>query len=144
MQFTVGTSGYSYQRMERGLLPQEAAAEGDAELLRRAIRRGGNQQLVLQDAGRRRSGVVVWQVPESFRFAFKAPQTITQRKRLKDAADATKYFLESTAVLGGRRGPLLFQLPPNFKKDLGRLGAFLANLSQKAQASFELRHESWF
>ena len=36
------------------------------------------------------------------------------------------YFLSVAASLAGKLGPVLYQLPPNFKKDLGRLRAFLA------------------
>ena len=64
------------------------------------------------------------QVPDSFRFVLKAPQTITHRKRLKGVEQDTDYLVRTAAVLKGRQGPLLFQLPPNFKKDLPRLEAF--------------------
>src|SRR5207244_7693196 len=43
-----------------------------------------------------------------------------------------------------RLGPLLFQLPPNLKKDVPRLGAFLAYLPSQRHAAFEFRHQSWF
>jgi uncharacterized protein YecE (DUF72 family) len=58
------------------------------------------------------------QTPGGFRFVLKAPQTITHRKRLKDAEEQTHQFLRAAATLKDRRGPLLFQLPPNLKKDL--------------------------
>src|SRR5207237_10277291 len=47
-------------------------------------------------------------------------------------------------ALGPRRGPVLFQLPPNLKLDLGRLQAFLAMLPQGHLAAFEFRNDSWF
>jgi len=84
------------------------------------------------------------QVPESFQFAFKAPQTITHFKRLKDAAEPTKQFLKAVAVMKARRGPLLFGLPPNFKKDLPRLQRFLKLLRGQRRVAFEFRHASWF
>ena len=43
-----------------------------------------------------------------------------------------------------QRGPLLFQLPPNFKKDIERLGPFLKCLKKPDRAAFEFRHESWY
>jgi uncharacterized protein YecE (DUF72 family) len=46
--------------------------------------------------------------------------------------------------LGDKLGALLFQLPPNQKKDLPRLEAFLDTLPRKAPAAFEFRHPSWF
>jgi uncharacterized protein YecE (DUF72 family) len=84
-------------------------------------------------------------VPASFRFAIKASQRITHHGRLKpEAADSLSYFTRVTSELGERRGPTLFQLPPNLKKDVPRLAAFLDLLPRRWQAAFEFRHSSWF
>jgi uncharacterized protein YecE (DUF72 family) len=48
------------------------------------------------------------------------------------------------ATLGERLGPALFQLPPNLKKDLPRLEAFLQTIPEGRRAAFEFRHASWF
>ena len=94
----------------------------------------------------RESVLTSWaaQVPPEFRFAIKAPQRITHHGRLKDVADAVEYFTRVTSELGERRGPTLFQLPPNLKKDLPRLVDFLALLPRGWQSAFEFRHSSWF
>ncbi len=84
------------------------------------------------------------QVPPSFRFALKAPQRVTHRLRLKDAADPVGYFHRVAGELGDRLGPVLYQLPPNLKKDLPRLQDFLALLPAGARVAFEFRHPSWF
>lgn len=85
------------------------------------------------------------QVPESFTFAIKASQRITHFARLKpESASALEYLLKTTAALGGRLGPVLFQLPPNMKKDVDRLRAFLAMLPADRRFTIEFRHESWF
>jgi uncharacterized protein YecE (DUF72 family) len=47
-------------------------------------------------------------------------------------------------VLGDQLGPVLFQLPPNMKKDLPRLETFLDQLPEAARAAFEFRHPTWF
>jgi uncharacterized protein YecE (DUF72 family) len=83
-------------------------------------------------------------VRADFRFALKAPEQITHRKRLKDVDDVLAKFLEIAGQLKERLGPLLFQLPPNFKKDASRLEAFLDSLSPKRRVAFEFRHPSWF
>ncbi|MGC3966055.1 MAG: DUF72 domain-containing protein [Pirellulales bacterium] len=80
----------------------------------------------------------------AFQFAIKAPQTITHRKRLKDAEEPTDEFLARIKVLKKRLGPVLFQLPPNMKQDLPRLEAFLKHLKGRVRAAFEFRHSSWF
>jgi uncharacterized protein YecE (DUF72 family) len=84
--------------------------------------------------------------PEAFRFAIKASRRITHDARLKaeDAADSVAYLYKNLASLGGKRGPVLFQLPPFLKKDLPRLEAFLAILPEGHRAAFEFRNESWF
>ena len=84
------------------------------------------------------------EVRGDFRFALKAPQQITHRLRLQTSDDVVAQFLEVAKALGRRLGPLLFQLPPNFKKDLPRLFAFLKVLPRRKRIAFEFRHASWF
>lgn len=82
-----------------------------------------------------------------FKFSFKAPQGITHFKRLRDCAEPLTAFFQAVAPIAdaGRMGLLLFQLPPNFKADLERLGAFLRETdSSQHRIAFEFRHESWF
>jgi uncharacterized protein YecE (DUF72 family) len=83
-------------------------------------------------------------VPETFVFVLKAPQRITHFARLRSADDAVRFFCDTARLLGGRLGPLFFQLPPNFKKDVARLGDLLAQLPPDLRAAFEFRHPSWF
>jgi uncharacterized protein YecE (DUF72 family) len=84
--------------------------------------------------------------PEAFRFAIKASRRITHIARLKAeaAADSVGYLYRNLATLGGKRGPVLFQLPPNLKKDLPRLETFLSLLPEDHRAAFEFRNDSWF
>jgi uncharacterized protein YecE (DUF72 family) len=85
------------------------------------------------------------QVPDSFTFAIKASQRITHHARLKpECASAVEFLLRTTNCLAERCGPILFQLPPNLKKDAGRLRAFLDTLPAGRRYTIEFRHESWF
>ncbi len=77
------------------------------------------------------------------RTIFKAPQKITHWSKLRDCADTLEYFLKVAGGLGERLGPVLFQLPPTFKKDADVLNSFLRELPDMRTA-FEFRHESWF
>lgn len=83
-------------------------------------------------------------VATDFRFSVKAPQAITHQARLaeKSAADVSALY-GVLDVLGEKRGPVLFQLPPTMKKDLPRLRDFIARLPQGHGATFEFRHDSW-
>lgn len=83
------------------------------------------------------------EVPEHFTFSVKAPRRITHERRLKDCADPLAFFCQMAAALGPRLGVLLFQLPPNLRRDLERLDAFLALLPPGVRAAFEFRHDSW-
>src|SRR5207247_1392242 len=81
--------------------------------------------------------------PENFRFALKAPRRVTHWLKLRDCADTLEYFLKVAGGLGERLGPVLFQLPPTFKKDADVLSSFLRELPDMSTA-FEFRHESSF
>ena len=84
--------------------------------------------------------------PPAFRFAIKASRRITHIARLKpdSAADSVAFLYRNLAALSDKRGPVLFQLPPNLKKDLPRLETFLGLLPEDHRAAFEFRNETWF
>jgi uncharacterized protein YecE (DUF72 family) len=88
--------------------------------------------------------------PPGFRFSFKAPQRITHLKRLRDCDEIVAQFVHRLESVhqAGKLGLLLFQLPPNFKADLERLGAFLTAPALhgpgRPAIAFEFRHPSWF
>jgi len=83
-------------------------------------------------------------VPDNFRFAVKASRYITHMKKLKDPRQPVDRFLQRVAVLGDRLGPVLFQLPPNWRCNVERLAAFLAALPGTGRYAFEFRDPSWF
>ena len=144
MTLLVGTSGYSYKEWKGSFYPEKIPAK---EMLNYYSQRLSTveinatfyrmpQQSMLEN----------WkeQVPGSFRFSLKASQRITHFKRLKETEEETKYFLETAAVLGDQLGVVLFQMPPNLKKDLPRLETFLQQLPRETPAAFEFRHPTWF
>ena len=84
--------------------------------------------------------------PDGFRFAIKASRRITHMSRInaESSAEPLGFLYRNLTALGAKRGPVLFQLPPNLKKDLPRLEGFLALLPAGHRAAFEFRNESWF
>ena len=82
--------------------------------------------------------------PTTFRFSLKAPQRITHFAKLRDCDDTVDYFYEVASGLGERLGPVLFQLPPQLKKDAELLGRFTECLPASMRAAFEFRDSSWF
>lgn len=84
------------------------------------------------------------QTPAAFIFACKASRYITHVKKLKDPERSTARFFDAIARLGGRLGPVLFQLPPNWRPNPERLAAFLAALPAGYRYVFEFRDPRWF
>jgi len=81
---------------------------------------------------------------EGFRFAFKAPRQITHISKIGKGADQSAARLSETLdLLGPKRGPLLFQLPPYLRQDLKLLEEFLSKTSNIPSRVFEFRHVSW-
>jgi uncharacterized protein YecE (DUF72 family) len=83
------------------------------------------------------------QAPAGFRFAMKANQRITHRRRLREADQDVSDFLDRARRLGDRLGPILFQCPPSLHYDREVIESFLAYLPPVAPFAFEFRHESW-
>jgi uncharacterized protein YecE (DUF72 family) len=85
------------------------------------------------------------QTPADFVFAWKASRFITHWKRLSARCDNSLELLESRLkLLGGKAGPILFQLPPQFERDDERLASFLQMLNRKRRYAFEFRHPGWY
>ena len=83
------------------------------------------------------------QVPPAFHFVLKGWQRVTHQKRLRECGELVSSFATSVRALEGRMGPVLWQLPPNLKKDAKLLRDFLAILPKDLRAAFEFRHDSW-
>jgi uncharacterized protein YecE (DUF72 family) len=144
MKLHVGTSGYSYKEWKGSFYPEKLPAK---EMLSYYASR--LPAVELNNTFYRlpqKSMVENWKehVPDNFRFSIKASQRITHFKRLKDVEEETKYLLDTVSVLEDRLGVVLFQLPPNMKKDLSRLETFLQCLPEVTKAAFEFRHQTWF
>ncbi|HEY6362128.1 MAG TPA: DUF72 domain-containing protein [Vicinamibacterales bacterium] len=143
MAIWVGTSGYNYPEWKGSFYPD--ALPGAKMLPYYAERfptveinytfyRAPNEKIL--DGWSRAT-------PEQFKLTLKAPRRITHDARLRDCADRVRQFMETAATLGPKLGALLFQLPPNLKKDLGLFDAFLDTFPPRVCAAFEFRHASW-
>jgi uncharacterized protein YecE (DUF72 family) len=144
LKVLVGTSGFAYKQWKGTFYPEKLP---DAEMLGFYSRRFPTVEI--NNTFYRmpsRSVLARWaeETPAGFTFVLKAPQRITHQKRLGDVADEVSYFLGTSSALGGKLGPLLFQLPPFLKKDVPRLRSFLALLPPDRRAAVEFRHGSWF
>lgn len=144
MELYVGTSGYAYKPWKGSFYPADLP---DKQMLPYYGERFRSVEINNTFYRMPKTSVVeAWaaEVPEGFRFVLKATQRITHQKRLKECEEPVQYLLHAADALGAKRGPLLFQLPPNLKLDLPRLEAFLALLPRDTAAAFEFRNASWF
>jgi uncharacterized protein YecE (DUF72 family) len=144
MRLFVGTSGYSYKPWKGKFYPEDLPA---SEWLSYYAERFSTVEINNTFYRVPKPEVFEgWakQVPEDFRFAVKATRRITHIKRLKNVEEETAFFLRAAASLGDRLGIVLFQLPPNLKKDMDRLRAFLALLPPGGRFALEFREPSWF
>jgi uncharacterized protein YecE (DUF72 family) len=145
MKLLAGTSGYAFKEWKGQFYPEDMKDDGMLAFyaskfptveINNTFYRLPKEKVLLDWAA---------QVPEDFTFAIKASQRITHHARLKpESADTVDFLLKNTAVLGKRLGPILFQLPPNLKKDIERLKVFLERLPTDRRYTVEFRHESWF
>src|SRR5947208_1096196 len=106
MRFYIGTSGYSYREWNGTIYPEKISPK---RMLSFYAQRFGAVEINSSFYRMPRVSVLkLWsqQVPEGFRFALKAPQSITHRKRLKGARKETRDFLRGAFALKDRRGPL--------------------------------------
>ncbi|HEY4414448.1 MAG TPA: DUF72 domain-containing protein [Verrucomicrobiae bacterium] len=81
--------------------------------------------------------------PANFIFAVKGSRYLTHIKRLDHLEGAVGTFMRRIAPLREKLGPVLWQLPPNFKRDLPRLSRFLKRLPKTFSHAIEFRHPDW-
>jgi uncharacterized protein YecE (DUF72 family) len=140
----IGTSGFAYKEWKSKFYPKEVPAKDFLPFY------ASNFESVEIDGTFYRmpkeNVIEAWKrnTPEDFRFALKAPQQITHFQRLKTPSVALDVWLKTIGGMGPRLGITLYQLPPNFKADFDRLGAFLDVLPREIPAAMEFRHDSWF
>ncbi|MXZ71777.1 MAG: DUF72 domain-containing protein [Acidobacteria bacterium] len=142
-RYWVGTSGYNYpewrgsfypeKHPQKKMLPYYAARLDTVEI---------NYTFYRMPTVRLLAG---WseQTPGHFRFTLKAPRRITHEARLANCAETARALCDAAGTLAHKRGTLLFQLPPFFRKSLDRLKGFLDVLPEGARPAFEFRHASW-
>jgi uncharacterized protein YecE (DUF72 family) len=145
VKLRAGTSGYSFKEWKGTFYPADLKQDGMLSFYATRF-----STLEINNTFYRlpkESVLTEWgsQVPDGFTFAIKASQKITHYTRLKAESESmVQFLLKNTATLGEKMGPILFQLPPNLKKDVPRLQNFLSYLPENRRYTFEFRHESWF
>lgn len=140
----IGTSGYVYRHWRGGVFyPKGLPAREEL-----AWYAGAFRTVELNNPFYRapsREAYARWReaTPGDFVFAVKVTRTISHYRRLHDVAEPLDRFLDDAGELGGKLGPLLVQLPPQFHLDLATLQRFLAAIPASHRWVLEVRHPSW-
>lgn len=144
MQIRIGTSGWNYTEWRGSFYPRDMKPAGMlAYYAARFSTVEVNNTFYRMPTPKVVEGWAAT-VPSGFSFVLKAPQRITHFARLRDVDEPVRLFCDTARQVGAKLGPLLFQLPPNFKVDAGRLADLLALLPPDVRAAFEFRNPTWF
>jgi uncharacterized protein YecE (DUF72 family) len=140
----VGVSGFSYASWKGKFYPGEMKSEEFLDYYSRHL----NSVEINSSfyATPNAATVKNWgeKTKDGFRFSFKASRQITHILKLgKGSSEAADRLSSTLDLLGPKRGPVLFQLPPYSKQDLDVLDEFLSKTSGIKKRVFEFRHESW-
>ena len=143
MELYCGTSGFSFKEWKGPFYPEKLPANKMLEFYA-----GRLPTVEINNTFYRMPRAKVlegWaaQVPDTFRFAIKAPRRITHFKQLADCGEEAGYLFETLASLGPGLGVVLFQLPPHSRVDVEKLAAFLDLVPETVPVAFEFRHPSW-
>ena len=144
MNSWIGTSGFQYPEWKGHFYPEKLPA---AKMLPFYAERFQSTE-INYTFRRTPSGKTIenWcaLTPPRFAFSLKAPQRVTHFAKLQNCSDSLHFFFGAIQGLEDKLGPILFQLPPFFRKDAGVLEDFLEQLPDGIRAAFEFRHQSWF
>jgi uncharacterized protein YecE (DUF72 family) len=144
-ELRAGTSGYSYPSWKGAFYPARLpardmlayyAGQFPTVEINHSFYRMPSERTLREWAG---------SVPPGFRFALKLNQKLTHVQKLKDCEELLERFLGAAAALSGAEqlGPILAQLPPHFRADLGTLDEFLRQVPPLFRFALEVRHRSW-
>jgi uncharacterized protein YecE (DUF72 family) len=139
----VGTSGYNYPEWKGSFYPEKLPA---AKMLPYYAEHFSTVEINYTFYRTPNEKILEgWNkaTPNRFKLTLKAPKRITHDRRLRDCGGLVRQFFETAATLGPKLGALLFQLPPNLRRDLALFDAFLDTFPPRVCAAFEFRHESW-
>jgi uncharacterized protein YecE (DUF72 family) len=151
MPVLVGTSGWQYRDWRGVLYPPGVPQRGWLEYYAGRYATVENNGTFYRLPSPQTFGDWRARTPDGFVMAVKASRYLTHVRRLRDPAEPVGRLLGAAAGLGDRLGPVLLQLPPDFRADPGALDRCLAEFSRVAAAAglrvrvaVEFRHDSWW
>ena len=139
----IGTSGYVYDHWKGDMYPEDLPRKEWLAHYCRQFRTVEINNSFYQLP--KRSNFAAWREvsPTGFVFAVKMNRYLTHMKKLKDPEKPLESFLAAASGLGKKLGPVLFQLPPNYRAHPGRLDELLS-YRRKQRWVLEFRNRDWF
>jgi uncharacterized protein YecE (DUF72 family) len=144
VQHWIGTSGYQYPEWKGTFYPEKLSI---AKMLGYYSERFPSTEVNYTFRHFPSAKTIArWleETPAAFRFSLKAPQRITHFAKLRNCGEILHSFHDAIGSLAPKLDPILFQLPPNFRKDTPLLVEFLGNIPPGMRAAFEFREPGWF
>jgi uncharacterized protein YecE (DUF72 family) len=139
----IGTSGWIYKGWANSFYPEGCPAKRHLEFYVTqfpTVEINASFYRLPEEAA-----FIAWRksAPRGFLYAVKGTRAVTHFKRLKPGAKSFPILLDRCRLLGPRLGPILWQLPPNFRKNTERLTEFAKSLPRRFAHAIEFRHASW-
>ncbi|MGH2694722.1 MAG: DUF72 domain-containing protein [Actinomycetota bacterium] len=144
MPVLIGTSGWMYRDWRRCFYPDGVAQKQWLEHYADRFDTVESNSAFYRLPERKTFEDWARRTPRDFVWAVKMSRFLTHVRRLRQSAEPVKRFLDHARGLGPKLGPVLLQLPPNLKADLGALDETLQRMGNRARVVVEFRHESWF
>ncbi len=142
----VGTSGWAYKEWKPAFYPETTKQKDFLRYYASQLNATEVNYTFRHIVSEKALTAWLTDTPPDFRFVLKAHQMITHIRRLKNADGIVERFTQALQPLSeaGKMGPVFFQLPPNFKADVGVLREFLQTLPPGLKHAWEFRNDSWF
>jgi uncharacterized protein YecE (DUF72 family) len=141
--FRIGTSGWNYDHWRGRFYPRELPASRWFEYYSKVFDTVEINNTFYQLPAAKTFDHWREQAPLTFVYAVKANRFLTHMKKLKDPAQPLRRFFSRARRLREHLGPILYQLPPNWKRNVERLGKFCDVLPGDLTHVFEFRDSDW-
>ena len=142
--FRIGCSGWQYQHWKGDFYPADVPPRDWLDYYARQF-----DTVEVNNSFYRLPGAGVFErwrtkTPPDFLFAVKASRFLTHMKKLRDPEEPVARLFSKVSELGGKLGPVLYQLPGQMPKNLERLAAFLDALPPRTKHAIEFRNPEWY
>jgi len=140
----IGTSGWNYKHWKNTWYPKEVKPSNFLEYYIKHFQTVEVNNTFYNLPAKRVIKTWKKKVSKDFIFSVKASRYITHMKKLKEPKESLKRFFSRINILKNNLGPILFQLPPHWHKNIERLNNFINLLPKGKQIAIEFRDQSWW